>query len=61
MVEYVLDMENYIFTLCCSTKDALYMDPDLLDQLQANPAYGLVPTSSVKVEKRDEEYETCYI
>ena len=58
MVEYVLDMENYIFTLCCSIKDALYKDPNLLDQLKANPAYGTVPTSTVKVEKGDEEYET---
>ena len=49
----------YLFNICCSTRDALYEDPVLLHQLQANPAYGLVPTSTVKVEKGDEEYETC--
>ena len=51
----------YLFNICCSTKDDPYEDPNLLDQLQANPAYGTVPTSTVKVEKGDEEYETCNI
>ena len=51
----------YLFNICCSTRDALYEDPNLPDQLQANPTYGLGPTSTVKVEKGDEEYETCYM
>ena len=63
MVEHVLRMLKLrmyvriycIFNICCSTKDALYEDP----KLQANPAYGMGPTSTVKVEKGDEEYETC--
>ena len=56
---YVCINIYHLLNICCSTKDALYEDPNLLYQLQANPAYGMGPASTVKVEKGDEEYETC--
>ena len=43
----------------CSTNDALYEDPKLLEQLQENPAYVKATTSAVEGDIEDDDYETC--
>ena len=61
MVEHVLrklKLRMYVYTVSIQH---LLQHPNLPDQLQANPVYGMEPISIAEVEKGDEEYEICYM